>query len=427
MVDSTGNIAVLQMGEPNPAKNAALAGVVLGVGGYGEYIQEIYGIRNGIHGLLEEDFIDLQEEQRPTMEELRSVGAPGLGASVFAWAPASSPELLQTQMDKAFQVLEAHNIRYLIAIGGREAQEAVLQLHAEAMKRGYDLRANSVPVADSNELPQTDHCPGYGTAAKRAIAAMRALESDLLARKPGEVPCCVVETKGWFTGWDALAAAVGLRSGEIPCLAVIPERPVSLEALVQKVEDKIREKGCCVVVVPDGARGPDGQAWAKSGFGWDYLGQPVGGSAGETVAEAAAARLQAYVSRVRLPALLRWDAGPASEKDLQEAYQCGEVVVQGSIHRQSGLMVKIQRPVLRPYRTFFLLHPIGEVLADWKRVPEEWYDSENMVPRDLFWDYLEPLLQGEVWMRFEKGVPAIPRLDAYPVPRKVDPTASAAS
>ena len=295
MVDSTGNIAVLQMGEPNPAKNAALAGVVLGVGGYGEYIQEIYGVRNGIHGLLEEDFIDLQEEQRPTMEELRSVGAPGLGASVFAWAPASSPELLQTQMDKAFQVLEAHNIRYLIAIGGREAQEAVLQLHAEAMKRGYDLRANSVPVADSNELPQTDHCPGYGTAAKRAIAAMRALESDLLARKPGEVPCCVVETKGWFTGWDALAAAVGLRSGEIPCLAVIPERPVSLEGLVQKVEDKIREKGCCVVVVPDGARGPDGQAWAKSGFGWDYLGQPVGGSAGETVAEAAAECARAVV------------------------------------------------------------------------------------------------------------------------------------
>lgn len=418
MEEQVANLLVLQTGGTRPSTNAVLAGIILSVGQYSEQIQEIYGVRNGPLGLVTEEFVNLLDEKRPIVQQIQTLNVPALGSSLWG----SSGDIfrqLEGQLSSIFSVLEAHRVKYMIIIGGVEAAKLALIFHKQAKERGYELYVNSVPVTISNDLSATEHTLGYATYIRQSMLLLKMIERDVALRPKGEIPCCIIETSGWDTGWEVLGAACAVRyATDVRIMALIPEVPIHVDDAVERLSKIIQSEGPVILLVPDGMRNPDGSRWAKPGFGWDYFGQAIGPGAGVVIAEKLQHQISGFVTRLRLPVLIRWWMAPYSAVDLDEAFRAGQTVLEACLNEQSGLMAKIRRTSIRPYRSDIQLHFLDEVLQKKNPVPVEWYDHLDWKPNDAFWRYVEPIVQGEVISSYLKGMPKQVGLEFSHVPKR---------
>src|SRR3982750_1782206 len=162
MSELVGNLLVAQSGGPTSVINASLAGVISEAGRH-ECIEEIYGGANGILGILNEDFIDINEQKAKTITGLRYTPAAALGTCRYKLDFKKDPEKAAKDMDRLFEVFQAHNIRYFFYIGGNDSQDTSQKIHEETVKRGYEVRVIGIPKTIDNDLPHTDHCPGFSS------------------------------------------------------------------------------------------------------------------------------------------------------------------------------------------------------------------------------------------------------------------------
>src|SRR5262245_40874821 len=165
MAELVGNLLVAQSGGPTAVINASIAGVIQEAGRH-ECIEEIYGGLNGILGILNEDLVDLNDERAKAIEGLKYTPAAALGTCRYKINFDTGPDQARRDMDRLFEVFGAHNIRYFFYVGGNDSQDTAHKIHLEAQRRGYELRVIGVPKTIDNDLPQTDHCPGFGSAVK---------------------------------------------------------------------------------------------------------------------------------------------------------------------------------------------------------------------------------------------------------------------
>jgi len=165
MAELVGNLLVAQSGGPTAVINASVAGVIQEAGKHG-MIEEIYGGLNGIFGILNEDLIDLNEEKARAIEGLKYTPGAALGTCRYKIDFNKKPEQAAKDMDRLFEVFQAHSIRYFFYVGGNDSQDTSNKIHQEAVKRNYEMRVIGVPKTIDNDLPHTDHCPGFGSAAK---------------------------------------------------------------------------------------------------------------------------------------------------------------------------------------------------------------------------------------------------------------------
>src|SRR5229473_6754472 len=165
MAELRGNLLVAQSGGPTAVINASVAGVIQEAGRH-EVIEEIYGGLNGILGILNEDLIDLNEEKAKAIEGLKYTPAAALGTCRYKLDFKKKPDRAARDMDRLFEVFQAHQIRYFFYAGGNDSQDTSHKIHEEAVKRAYELRVIGVPKTIDNDLPHTDHSPGYGPVIK---------------------------------------------------------------------------------------------------------------------------------------------------------------------------------------------------------------------------------------------------------------------
>jgi len=165
MAELVGNLLVAQSGGPTSVINASLAGVIQEAGKH-ESIEEIYGGANGILGILNEELIDINEQKAKTIQGLRYTPAAALGTCRYKLDFKKKPEKAAQDMERLFEVFQAHNIRYFFYIGGNDSQDTSNKIHEEAVKRAYEMRVIGVPKTIDNDLPHTDNCPGYGSVIK---------------------------------------------------------------------------------------------------------------------------------------------------------------------------------------------------------------------------------------------------------------------
>ena len=158
MAELVGNLLVAQSGGPTAVINASVAGVIQEAGKH-ECIEEIYGGLNGILGILNEEFIDINEEKAQTIEGLKYTPAAALGTCRYKIDFKKKPEKAAKDMDRLFEVFQAHNIRYFFYAGGNDSQDTAHKIHEEAVKRGYEMRVIGVPKTIDNDLPHTDIAP----------------------------------------------------------------------------------------------------------------------------------------------------------------------------------------------------------------------------------------------------------------------------
>jgi 6-phosphofructokinase len=286
MAELVGNLLVAQSGGPTSVINASLAGVISEAGRH-ECIEEIYGGANGILGILNEDMIDINDEKAKTIEGLRYTPAAALGTCRYKVDFKKNPEKAMKDMDRLFEIFQAHNIRYFFYIGGNDSQDTSHKIHEEAVKRGYELRVIGVPKTIDNDLPHTDSCPGYGSVIKYNATTVMEVGIDVGSMATDDGSCCIIEVMGRSAGWIAAGTVLAKRGNPAapPHIVCIPEIQYDIDAFLAKVKETVAAHKYCVIVVGEGIKNKHGEEIGADKTRLDAFGHPVLAGAAEILKE----------------------------------------------------------------------------------------------------------------------------------------------
>src|SRR5580765_6096558 len=246
MAELTGNLLVAQSGGPSSVINASLAGVIQEAGKH-EGIEEIYGAANGILGILNEELVDINEQKAKTIQGLRYTPAAALGTCRYKLDFKKKPDAAAQDMERLFEVFQAHNIRYFFYIGGNDSQDTSNKIHEEAVKRAYELRVIGVPKTIDNDLPHTDHCPGYGSAIKYNATTTMEVGIDVASMATDDGSCCIIEVMGRSAGWIAAGTVLAKRGNPAnpPHIILLPEIQYNVDDALAKVKEIVATYRYC--------------------------------------------------------------------------------------------------------------------------------------------------------------------------------------
>jgi 6-phosphofructokinase 1 len=423
MAELVGNLLVAQSGGPTAVINASIAGVIQEAGRH-EWIEEIYGGLNGIYGILRENLIDLNDEKAKAIEGLKYTPAAALGTCRYKIDFKKKPEQAARDINRLFDVFQAHNIRYFLYAGGNDSQDTANKIHHEAIKRGYEMRIIGVPKTIDNDLPHTDHSPGYGSVIKYNAATVMEISLDVGAMATDEGSCVIIEVMGRSAGWIAAGTVLAKRSADdAPHMILVPEIPFEEPKFLDRVKEIASRTGCCVVVVGEGLKDTSGRPLAADVSRLDAFGHPVLSGMGEYLEDLVKERLKLKSRSVKLGYAQRAAGHLASLTDAMEAAACGEAAVRAAVEGKSGHMVRIVRLQNEPYKWTTDTQPLGDIANVEHFLPRDWMNEEGFMPNEKFIEYARPLIQGEVKVPVEGGVPKYVVLGRSPVEKKLPPPA----
>ncbi len=419
MSELVGNLLVAQSGGPTAVINASIAGVIQEAGRH-ECIEEIYGGLNGILGILNEELIDLNDEKARAIEGLKYTPAAALGTCRYKIDFKKKSEQAAKDMSRLFEVFQAHNIRFFFYAGGNDSQDTAHKIHEEAIKRSYELRVIGVPKTIDNDLPHTDHCPGFGSVIKYNGATVMEIATDVSSMATDDGACCIIEVMGRSAGWIAAGSVLAKRSpDDAPHIVLIPEIPLDEAAFYNKVTETVDRLKYCVVVVGEGLKDKAGKEIAADASRLDSFGHAVLSGAAEHLEEMVTKKLGLKTRSVKLGYAQRAAAHYASLTDATEAAACGEAAVRAAIQGESGFMVKIVRTQNNPYRSTTALQPLGDIANVEHFVPRDWMSEDGFMPNEKFVEYARPLIEGEVKVPVEGGLPKYVVLEKNRVEKKL--------
>ncbi|NLF32289.1 MAG: 6-phosphofructokinase [Planctomycetes bacterium] len=384
------NAIVGQSGGPTCVINQSLVGVIEAVrdmGGVGTLLGAVHGVR----GVIDEKFIPLDSLDGGTLERIAETPSAALGST------RDKPDA--AYCEKIFRVCEKRNVRYFFYIGGNDSADTARIVNDLAKKAGYELRVVHIPKTIDNDLRTTDHCPGYGSAARFVACALMGDDRDN-ASIPG-VKIDVI--MGRHAGWLTAATALGRQDeADGPHLIYLPERPVAEDQLVADVDAVLKKHGRCVVAASEGITAPDGQAWAqkitetqeRDAHGNIQL--SGSGALGDYIAGLVKGKLKA--KRVRADTLgymQRSFAGFASAVDQKEARLAGRMAVQYAMADDVDGSVAFERTGngdkygIRCFRT-----DLANVARETKDLPDAFIAANGHDVTKAFIEYAMPLTGG---------------------------------
>ena len=426
MEELVGNLLVAQSGGPTSVINASLAGVIQEAGRH-DCIEEIYGGANGILGILNEEIIDINDERARTIDGLKYTPAAALGTCRYKIDFKKKAEKAAKDMDRLFQVFEAHNIRYFAYIGGNDSQDTSHKIHEEAVKRNYAMRVIGVPKTIDNDLPHTDNCPGYGSVIKYNATTVTEVGLDVGAMATDDGSCCIIEVMGRSAGWIAAGTVLAKRGNPAnpPHIILLPELPFEEEKFLAKVKETVEAYKYCIVVVGEGIKDTSGKEVGADKSRLDSFGHPVLAGAAEELKEMVQGKLNTKTRTVLLGYAQRAAAHCASLTDATNAFACGEAAVRAAISGESGHMVKIVRDTQPDgsVKWSTALQPLADIANVEHFVPRDWISEDGYLPNEKFVAYAQPLILGEVKPPVEGGLPKYVVLDKTKTEKKLQPRA----
>jgi 6-phosphofructokinase len=423
MADLVGNLLVGQSGGPTAVINASLAGVLQEAGKH-ECIEEIYGGLNGILGILNEEFIDINEQKAKTIDGLRYTPAAALGTCRYKIDFKKKAEKAAQDMDRLFEVFKAHNIRFFFYIGGNDSQDTSHKIHLEAVKRGWDMRVIGVPKTIDNDLPHTDSCPGYGSVIKYNAATVMEIGFDVASMATDDGSCCIVEVMGRAAGWIAAGTIVAKRDpSDPPHIILLPELPFNEEKFLAKVKETVDAHHYCVVVVGEGLKNEAGEEIGADKSRLDAFGHPVLSGAADALAEIVQGKLDTKTRTVKLGYAQRAAEHFASATDSNNAYACGVAAVKAAADGKSGFMVKIVRNTNGngSIKWETGLQDLGDIANVEHFIPRDWISEDGFLPNEKFISYARPLIEGEVKFPIEGGLPKFVTFDKTRIDKVLPP------
>ncbi|HEU5423144.1 MAG TPA: diphosphate--fructose-6-phosphate 1-phosphotransferase [Nitrolancea sp.] len=377
-------LLVAQSGGATAVINSSLVGVVEAARAAG---LDVLGARRGIEGILAGDLVDLGRQPQTVLDHLRRTPSAALGTT--------RQRLDDDSAARAAALLARQGIRLLAYIGGNDSADTALRLAAAARAAGQELAVVGVPKTIDNDLPGTDHCPGYGSIARFMALAARDAGRDTEA-SAGLHPIKLIEVMGRDAGWITAAAALGQESpAEAPQLIFFPERPArDLDGFVAEIAAAYRTYGQVVAVVPETIKDASGKPLAGSVSWRDSFGHPYTPSPGPALAQAIQERLGARARFDKPGTIARMFMAAVSEPDLAEAYAVGAGAVRLLLRGVSEVMVTLERVSDEPYQVRTGSVPLPEVANRERLLPDEFIAPGGRAVTDAFRRYALPLIGG---------------------------------
>ncbi|NLX14928.1 MAG: 6-phosphofructokinase [Phycisphaerales bacterium] len=417
-----GHCVVAQSGGPTAVINASVCGVIQTALKHPEVFTGVYGANHGILGVLNEDLFDLGKEDRAVIDALKRTPSSALGTCRYK---LKSIEKSRVDYERIVKVFKTHDIRYFFYAGGNDSMDTADKISQLAGQMGYDLVAIGVPKTIDNDLPMTDHCPGFGSAAKYAATSVMEAGRDTEAISAKKDYSAIVEIMGRHAGWLAAATGTAHRDEkDAPHLVYLPEVAFSIERFIADVRDVIRQVGFCVIAVGEGIRDDKGKLLAEVGgqFAKDAFGHTQLGGASETLREIVENEVGIKCRTIKLGNCQRQAMHFASLTDVNEAWQCGAAAVEAALAGHNCKMVTLVRGGNGPedYSCSTGLADLSSVANHEKLVPRSFINQTGNHITQAMRDYVMPLMRGQAPIDIgPDGLPIYPRLRGFAIPKKV--------
>ena len=401
-----GNIVVGQSGGPTAVINSSVAGVYAAAKKLG--VKKIYGMVHGIQGFLQDNLIDLGEylDDETGIELLKRTPSAFLGSCRFKMPKIEGHEEVY---EKVFEIMEKHDIECLFYAGGNDSMDTVKMLSDYAAAHNKPQRFMGVPKTIDNDLPVTDHCPGYGSAAKYIATSMKEIIRDNESFGVEKPTVCIVEIMGRHAGW--LTAAAALSRGDDcsgPDAIYLPEVTFDMDKFMEKVKYLSETKSSVVIAVSEGIALADGRFVCELGNASDFVdafGHKQLSGCAATLANKVAAETGLKTRAVEFSTLQRAATHLASLTDINEAFQVGHDAVVAAEEGKTGMMITLDRNGDDPYQCGTSAYDIHAIANVERPVPAEWITEDGCDVNDGYVKYARPLIMGELQPLYVNGVP----------------------
>ena len=388
-----GKAVIGQSGGPTAVINRSLVGFIKEA--TNQKYEEVLGARHGLSGMLSEDFVDLSKLSDSQLYGIAKTPAAALGSV--------RKKPTEEDIEKLISIFEKQNIRYFFYIGGNDSAETANLVSEGAKQIGYEMKAFHIPKTIDNDLLETDHCPGYGSAARFVAHAFQGDDADNRSLKGIKINVLMGRHAGWLTA----ASTLGKSSEEDgPHLVYVPEKVFNIDEFLKDVKEVYESLGRCVVAVSEGIHNKEGDYFLQtyaSDTGSGLAGKTDShgniqlsgsGALGDTLTNIVSEHIDG--ARVRADTfgyLQRSFLADISEVDAEEAERVGRHSVIASLDLQSGSVI-LKRQLSETYYCDVDVVDLDKVAKNTKDMPEEFLDNEKPYVTNEFFKYAMPLTGG---------------------------------
>ena len=378
------NIMVMQSGGCTAVINRSLAGIIRAAGRVlpGSHV---YGAAHGMEGLISGKIPNLTEISTTKLSSLDSAPGAALGST--------RRKLRDEDVGPILTTLDQHGIHILHIIGGNDSAETGMSISNAARIMSYDLNVVNVPKTIDNDLTETDHCPGYGSAARFIAQATLGVGRDAAAMGISS-PITIIEIMGRDAGWLSAAGSMYKRDRyDPPHYIGVPEITFYEDVFLLRMEEAYRENGYAIAVVAENIKGPEGaiggqtEPWFVDDFGHPYYDGPA-----RYLAEKVSRRLGVRCRHEKPGTIQRSFMDSVSTTDAMEAHTVGEAAIEAAAAGETDVIVSLGRGSNSPYKCDVKLVPLYKVAGNTRTLPEKYLPDESGNTSSEFKEYLEPLL-----------------------------------
>jgi ATP-dependent phosphofructokinase / diphosphate-dependent phosphofructokinase len=412
------NAFYAQSGGVTAVINASACGVIETARQHKDRIGKVFAGRNGIVGALREELIDTGKETARAIAGLRSTPSGAFGSCRYK---LKSLEQNRREYERLIEVFRAHDIRYFFYNGGGDSQDTANKVSQIGAALGYPLTCIGVPKTVDNDLPFTDCCPGFGSVAKYVAISTREAALDVASMCETSTKVFILEVMGRHAGWIAAAAGLAQEApGDAPHIILFPEIAFDRVRFLAKVRDTVGRYGYCVIVVSEGTQYPDGTFLADAGSK-DAFGHTQLGGVAPTLASMIKQELGYKYHWAVADYLQRAARHIASATDVEQAYAVGKAAVEFALAGRNAVMPVIVRKRDQPYRWSVDAVPLAKVANVERKMPRNYITRDGFGITAAARTYLSPLIAGEDYPAYRRGLPDYVRLKNVLVAKKLPP------
>ena len=403
MKNLKGRCVFAQSGGPTTVINASIAGGLLEAL-ENESVTGVLCAHHGIKGVLDEDFFDISLEDKAELEALKHTPASAFGSVRYK---LKNPAEDDTDYRRILEVFKKYDVRYFFYNGGNDSMDTCDKISKYMQKSGYDVNVIGIPKTIDNDLCGTDHCPGYGSAAKYIANSIMEINRDASIYPSPLV--VVVEIMGRNAGWLTAASKLASVNGFGADLIYLPETPFSYEKFLSDVKTVVDAKKYCIVAVSEGIRFENGKYVGEDQSSTDVFGHSqLGGVC--SILKAKAKSLGLKCKAVELNILQRCAAHCASDTDIEESFNAGRQAVKKAVDGETDKMIAFRRKPGETYEIEYVAEPLSSAANAEKQIPAEWITADGTNLTDDFVAYALPLISGEPKRRLKNGLPVYAKL-----------------
>ena len=410
------NAFYAQSGGVTSVINATAASVILEAKKYKTKIGKVYAGKNGILGALREDLIDTSKESISAINSLKSTPGGAFGSCRFK---LKSFEENKKEYTRLVEVFKAHNIGYFFYNGGNDSADTAFKVSQISKKLGYQINCIAIPKTVDNDLAKTDCCPGFGSAAKYIATSTMEASLDVASMSETSTKVFILEVMGRHAGWMAASSALARnKKNDAPHIILLPEIVFNQKKFLNKVGDVVKNNNYCVIVASEGVKNSKGkfltESDTKDAFGHSQLG-------------GVAPYLSALISK-KLKLKNHWAVSDylqrsarhiSSKTDLLHAQAVGIYAVKYAVRGMNGVMPIIVRSKSKKYSWKIMPASLSQIANVEKKLPNSYISKDGFNVTKKAIEYLQPLIQGEAFPKFKKGIPNVQKLKLIAVKKKL--------